>query len=813
MAYIGNSLAQGLISGANIQDGTVDTPDLATSAVSTAKVADSAITTVKLNSAGISPTITGGTINGAVIGGTTAAAGSFTSLTNTGAVSFNSGNFTSDANGSLYTQGNTIGSNVPNGAVGINATASGGRGLYLTNKAGNTAYDSLYIAGIASQTSIVRVLNSSGSTLFKVEGGGNVGIGTDSPNKKLEVVSTGEIIRATSTTGANDQVISIKSNSGTADCSTNIFFADRYAATSYASSYIRGTASGTSTLIFATGGTNFTNIYDAGAPTERMRIDSSGNLGVGTTSPSTGKFSDASYAFLIQSASTSTGTNIFASNSDNSKFVGFWSGHSGAEPAIGVKTGNALTFGKWAAINGTGGFTENMRIDSSGNVGIGITSPTQKLDVVLSSATAYSSGVTGNGLRLYNSSTTTGQYVGITFSGEPTTGNAGLATIMGTTTGSGNMDLVFSTRGSATLAERMRIDSSGNVGIGITSPSQKFHVAGKTYFATTTGAYEGGFVSGGANLFALLYAQSTAGTLYMGVNGTTAASGAIDIGGGIIDNASFFGSRTAHPTQLVAGNGVKITILTDGKVGIGTTTPSRTFHLKGSDNWQKFEETSGAGRSWLIGTGSETNFRIYDETANANRFVLDINGNLGIGGVSPIRTLHVNGEFSLTSGGTSYINISDSAGSTGSTKSLVIRGLGTGGTVGNVLAAVTLDASAFYFTGGGTATQAFVARSWVNFNGTGTVAIRSSGNVSSITDGGVGVYRVNFSTAMPDANYSAQASTSGAGSVNSSTCSMLTWATNGGTQTANASYIDVYCYHTGNQVAQDNAYINVAVFR
>jgi hypothetical protein len=46
------------------------------------------------------------------------------------------------------------------------------------------------------------------------------------------------------------------------------------------------------------------------------------------------------------------------------------------------------------------------------------------------------------------------------------------------------------------------------------------------------------------------------------------------------------------------------------------------------------------------------------------------------------------------------------------------------------------------------------ARAWVNFNGTGTVAIRASGNVSSITDGGTGVYTVNFTTAMPDVNYS-----------------------------------------------------------
>jgi hypothetical protein len=48
----------------------------------------------------------------------------------------------------------------------------------------------------------------------------------------------------------------------------------------------------------------------------------------------------------------------------------------------------------------------------------------------------------------------------------------------------------------------------------------------------------------------------------------------------------------------------------------------------------------------------------------------------------------------------------------------------------------------------------YAARAWVNFNGTGTVAIRASGNVSSITDNGTGDYTVNFTTAMPDANFS-----------------------------------------------------------
>jgi hypothetical protein len=65
--------------------------------------------------------------------------------------------------------------------------------------------------------------------------------------------------------------------------------------------------------------------------------------------------------------------------------------------------------------------------------------------------------------------------------------------------------------------------------------------------------------------------------------------------------------------------------------------------------------------------------------------------------------------------------------------------------------------SAQFATVSGTA-PLYAARAWVNFNGTGTVAIRASGNVSSITDNGVGTYTVNFTTAMPDTNYGANIS-------------------------------------------------------
>jgi hypothetical protein len=71
------------------------------------------------------------------------------------------------------------------------------------------------------------------------------------------------------------------------------------------------------------------------------------------------------------------------------------------------------------------------------------------------------------------------------------------------------------------------------------------------------------------------------------------------------------------------------------------------------------------------------------------------------------------------------------------------------------------DASGnFQFNSGyGSTAIAYGCRAWVNFNGTGTVAIRASGNVTSITDNGTGDYTVNFTTAMPDANYSVVVST------------------------------------------------------
>lgn len=102
----------------------------------------------------------------------------------------------------------------------------------------------------------------------------------------------------------------------------------------------------------------------------------------------------------------------------------------------------------------------------------------------------------------------------------------------------------------------------------------------------------------------------------------------------------------------------------------------------------------------------------------------------------------------------------------------------------------------------------FKCRAWVNFNGTGTVAIRASGNVSSITDNGTGDYTVNFSTAMPDANYSV----SGTSSDNSTSSNVfLTTASN--TTAPSVSSVRVRSVLSNTGSLQDAPFISVSICR
>jgi hypothetical protein len=279
-------------------------------------------------------------INGTV-GATTANTGAFTTLNASGIASFAGTNFSIDANGSLTTQGNTLSSSVSNGAVGINTAPSAGRGLYLVNKAGNAAYEALYVAGIATQTTIMNVVDSSGNVLFNILGAGNVTVGTGN----LSISTTGKGI----TTGS-----SIPLGFGTNSSTTQ-------ATLDTSGNFMVGQTSATGKLSVTGTGSSNTGIFAIN----------------GTDTSST--FVWASQAF---NSGMTTGQNFVhfigrAASSLNAGYMGYY--YSGTPGA----TSNLLTFGHYAADN-------LMNLNGSGNLLVGTTS-----SLISSSARLSASGVAG----------------------------------------------------------------------------------------------------------------------------------------------------------------------------------------------------------------------------------------------------------------------------------------------------------------------------------------------------------------------------------------------------------------------------------
>lgn len=144
-----------------------------------------------------------------------------------------------------------------------------------------------------------------------------------------------------------------------------------------------------------------------------------------------------------------------------------------------------------------------------------------------------------------------------------------------------------------------------------------------------------------------------------------------------------------------------------------------------------------------------------------------------------------------------------------------ISGISAGGLPDGVIQPADLSTGAPSWTSGGdlsfnsgygSVATAYGCRAWVNFNGTSTVAIRASGNVSSITDNGTGDYTVNFTTAMVDANYCTLA-TSGL-----ATTSNATFAGIYATATLTTSAVRFYAVDAGD-VIRDCAFYCVAIFR
>lgn len=235
----------------------------------------------------------------------------------------------------------------------------------------------------------------------------NVGIGDTAPAYKLTVAGDMRL------TGGGDVRLSSATGTTTAGGDSMIY-------------------NDANNMIFTTGTTT----------AERMRIDASGNVGIGTSSP------------LSKATVSQSGTVKLSLESQGS-----WNAGVGADAS-----GNLLFYNPLA--------TERMRVDSSGNVGIGTTAPGQKLEVVGGiAATSGSNQVllgTDGAIEIARSGG--GAYIDLKDSVAEDFDCR--IQSLGTTTPS----LSFSVNG----GERMRIDSSGNLGLGTSSPSTRFNVKGGT---------------------------------------------------------------------------------------------------------------------------------------------------------------------------------------------------------------------------------------------------------------------------------------------------------------------------------------------
>ena len=147
--------------------------------------------------------------------------------------------------------------------------------------------------------------------------------------------------------------------------------------------------------------------------------------------------------------------------------------------------------------------------------------------------------------------------------------------------------------------------------------------------------------------------------------------------------------------------------------------------------------------------------------------------------------------------GTASININGTVGAT--TPTTVV------GTTGSFSGNLSFN------SGYGSSAVAYGCRAWVNFNGTGTVAIRASGNVSSITDNGVGDYTVNFTTAMVDANYSV--SVDKGVSANRRVIASYGVDASSNVVTPTTTAVRIICFDESTSATADMGGVSVSIFR
>lgn len=518
----------------------------------------------------ISATAVGAT--GQVLVGNTGAAPTWATLSGIGVTSLSGGTTgltPASATTGAITLAGTL--NVANGGTGATTLSSG----YLVKGNGTSAV--------------------SASVVY--DNGTNVGIGTASPATRLNIFNAGSGL-------GNIVAATLSTIDGSAGSQALKIGAYQSGATVTAGAQIRG--------IYNYGGNASTALaFDystiGGVITEAMRIDSSGNVGIGTSSPVTRLTVDGG------AASLRTGNQFRFYPTANNNYSQIYN-----------PTGGQMAFDSGAG--------EAMRIDSSGNVGIGTASPAAKLDVngnanfggIITTGNAISTAdvrleLGGNRSADGNSYMDLHAQAGQDFNGRIIRyagANGGLSII---NTGTG--DTTFFTNNT----ERMRIDSSGNVGIGTASPGSKLDVVAQDAIRAT-----------GFQPFLTLRDSSDSNK---GSRIQTAS--AITI---------FYNDTTGGGTYTE-----RMRINSSGFVGIGTSSPQVRLQVSSADQSEsrlRLQNTGSGGTTFDIVSGnpgvSNAGLAFYDATNAATRMYITSAGLVGIGTSAPNHTLDVTGNVGLS---------------------------------------------------------------------------------------------------------------------------------------------------------------------
>jgi len=249
------------------------------------------------------------------------------------------------------------------------------------------------------------------------------------------------------------------------------------------------------------------------------------------------------------------------------------------------------------------------------------------------------------------------------------------------------------------------------------------------------------------------------------LNGTTG----ITNDGGYTGDGVVFADTTPANTLVTT---------TAGDVGMGTASPAQLLDL-------------GASNTGLTGTDANNTLRFTDtDTSTATN--------------QPLGKIEWYSADATTSARVGAYILATAQGTSGGGN----LEFGTATNTGTVTEQMQITASGNlqFNSGYGSVATAYGCRAWVNFNGTGTVAIRDSGNVSSITDNGTGDYTVNFTTAMPDANYAVSGAATNGNSA-AATIALKQFSN----QTTSAVAINSVLVSTGSAADRDS--VQVTIFR